>query len=111
MINLLERYFKEREGVDTIYFNDDAFMMFKFVKEGCLITATYVLPECRSDKISHKLAGHVEKICKARKVKMLFCETDERSNLWDGANKNILKYGFSEYDKDGSIHRYSKEVF
>jgi len=123
-MSLIERYFKEREGEETIYFEKKGFMMYKiealkddehsFNGLACIITATYVLPQFRTGKISHKLALHVEKIAKARGVKQIFCQSDENSNGWSIAHNNILKYGFREYDSEDTpknIHNYHKEVF
>jgi len=106
-VELWERYKLERENVKTLYFKDLAFVAYSEENDGYFIQDIYVLPEHRASKISHKLADIVSEIAKS-KNKKVYCQSDESSNGWDVAHGNILKYGFEEYDKKGSIHHYIK---
>lgn len=103
------QYVKEREGLDEIK-TDKGFIHYRIDGDMCIINDYFVLPGYRRSYHGQYLADRVFSLCKAKGVKNVWCQSDERAGGHDTARKSILKFGFKEINKTGTIYLYAMEV-
>lgn len=111
---MYKEYIKEREGLDTLEYEDKGFICFKFVDDRrgkyCFINDYFVMPEFRRSGIGYKLADMVFSRAKEYGFDKVACQSDESANNHDLSRLTILNFGFKQYHKEDTIYHYCMGV-
>lgn len=106
---MYKQYIKEREGLDTIE-TDKGFICYRIEFPTCFINDYFVMPKHRLEGHGYFLADQVFEICKGAGVQSVFCQSDERALNHEISRYTILRYGFEEFAKKGSLIFYKMDV-
>lgn len=108
-MSLYADYIKEREGFNT-YEDSDSFFTYTKVKDALYIRDIYIRPEARSKGKSLELGLLGETIAKEMGLKAMMGSVDVDTNGWERNKEILIKFGYKEVFKDGTMIYFNKDI-
>lgn len=93
MVSHYAQYMKEREGLDTIE-NDNGFISYKFIEDGCYIHTVFVQKESRGSLAMVDLCEKVRRVSLEKGCHKVFCTVVPSLPGSTYTIEILIRYGF-----------------
>lgn len=108
-MNMLSRYLKERQNVDTIQ-NEYGFATYQINADSCYIIDIWVNPEFRNKNIASQIADEITDIAKKNGCLYILGSICPEANNSTDSLKVLLAYGMKLMSIQGNLIFFKKEL-